>query len=74
MDQLTKLVSEKAGITPEQAQKAVQHVVEFLKDKLPAGLGSHLEGLLGNTGGQPAEGGGGLGDIAAKLGGMLGGK
>ena len=64
MDQLIKMVSEKAGITPEQAHTAVHHVMEFVKDKVPGGL----EGLL--SGG----GSGGLGDIASKLGGLLGGK
>ncbi len=63
MDQLIKMVSEKAGITPEQAHTAVHHVMEFVKDKVPGGL----EGLLSG-------GSGGLGDIAAKLGGLLGGK
>lgn len=68
MDQLIKMVSDKAGISPEQAQTAVHHVMEFVKDKVPGGLGSHLEGLLSGSGS------GGLGDIASKLGGLLGGK
>jgi len=70
MDQLIKSVSEKAGISPEQAQAAVQHVLAFVKDKLPAGVGSHLDGLMsGEGGGMP-----GLGDIAGKLSGLFGGK
>ena len=71
MDQLIKMVSDKAGISPEQAQTAVQQVLAFVKDKLPAGVGSHLDGLMGG-----GEGGGmpGLGDIAGKLGGLFGGK
>ena len=70
MDQLIKTVSEKAGITPEQAQAAVHHVLEFVKDKLPAGVGSHLDGLMsGEGGGMPS-----LGDLAGKLGGLFGGK
>ena len=70
MDQLVKMVSEKAGITPEQAQAAVQQVLAFVKDKMPAGLGSQLDGLMsGEGGGMP-----GLGDLAGKLGGLFGGK
>jgi len=71
MDQLIKTVSEKAGISPEQAQAAVQHVLAFVKEKMPAGLGSHLDGLMGGTtgeGGMPS-----LGDLASKLGGLMGG-
>jgi len=70
MDQLIQSVSEKAGITSEQAKAAVQHVIAFVKEKLPAGVGSHLDGLMsGEGGGMP-----GLGDIAGKLGGLFGGK
>ncbi|MGL6075283.1 MAG: hypothetical protein ACRC8S_14085 [Fimbriiglobus sp.] len=69
MDQLIKLVTEKAGISPEQAQAAVSTVVGFIKEKLPAGLGSQLDGLIGGEagGGMPN-----LGDIAGKLGGLGG--
>jgi hypothetical protein len=51
MEQLIKLVSEKSGITPEQAKSAVDTVLGFLKDKIP-GIGGQLEGLTsGNLGG-----------------------
>ncbi|MBX9585211.1 MAG: hypothetical protein K2X87_33310 [Gemmataceae bacterium] len=65
MDELIKSVAARAGISEEQAKKAVQSVVEFLKAKFPA-IGGQLEGLIQG-------GGGGLGDIAGKIGGMLGG-
>ncbi len=73
MDQLIKTVSEKAGISAEQAQAAITQVMAFVKEKLPAGVGSHLDGLMGGAGG---EGGGmpSLGDLAGKLGGLFGGK
>jgi hypothetical protein len=66
MEQLIKSVSEKAGISPEQAQTAVATVVGFIKDKLPAGLAGQLDGLLAG-GGMPN-----VGDIAGKLGGLGG--
>lgn len=66
MDELIKSVTAKAGVSEEQAKKAVQSVVEFLKAKFPA-IGGQLESLMQG-------GGGGLGDIAGKIGGMLGGK
>ena len=68
MDELIKSVSARAGVSEDQAKKAVQSVVEFLKAKFPA-IGGQLEKLI-----QGGGGGGGLGDIAGKIGGMLGGK
>ncbi len=49
MDELIKTVSEKAGINPEQAKAAVNSVVEFVKNKVPA-VGEHLQGLLSGSG------------------------
>jgi hypothetical protein len=66
VEELVKKVAEKAGISGEQAQKAVQSVMDFLKEKVPM-LGDQLKGMLEG-------GGGGLGNIAEKIGDMLGGK
>ena len=65
MDEIIGKVAEKAGISSEQAKKAVHSVIEFVKDKAPM-IGDQLKGLL--------EGQGGLGGIAGKIGDMLGGK
>jgi hypothetical protein len=46
MEQVIKLVSEKTGITEAQAKTAVETVANFLKDKLPGGLGSQVDSLL----------------------------
>lgn len=62
MEELIKTVTEKAGINPDQAKKAVESVLDFVKAKLPM-LGDQLKGLI--------EGGGS--GIAGKLGGMFGG-
>lgn len=67
MDELVKLVSQKAGISPDAAKKAVETVLGFLKQKLPAPIASQIDGILGG-------GAGGLGGIASGLGGMLGKK
>ena len=69
MEALIKMVSEKTGITEAQASTAVQTVVTFLKDKMPAGLGGQVESFIkGGTGS--------IGDIAGglkdKVGGMFG--
>jgi len=46
MDELIKLVTEKAGISTDQAKAAVDAVLKFLKGKLPGPVGSQIEGVL----------------------------
>ena len=48
MDELVKIVSEKAGISESQARTAVETVMGYLKDKLPAPLDSQVEKALDN--------------------------
>ncbi len=67
MDELIKMVTQKAGINADQATKAVETVVGFLKDKLPAPVAGQIDALLkGDVSG--------LGDVAGKLGGLFGKK
>lgn len=73
MDELIKLVAGKVGISPEQAEQAVHTVLGFLKDKLPAGLGSQLDGFI-SGGGAGGAGGIDLGDIEGAIGGLFGKK
>jgi hypothetical protein len=65
MEELIKLVSEKTGVSEEIAEKAVEVVLDYLKEKLPGPVGGQIDSLLG--------GGGGLADAAKGLGGLLGG-
>jgi len=65
MDELIKLVSEKTGISEELARTAVETVLNYLKEQLPAPIASQIDAVLG---------GGGLEDLAKRLGGILGGK
>jgi ribosomal protein L7/L12 len=67
MEELIKKVSEKTGLSPDQAKSAVETVVNYLKTKLPAPLAGELDSLLAGGGGQ-------LGDLAKGLGGMFGQK
>ena len=67
MEALVNLVSEKAGIAPEIAQKAVDVTLNFLKDKLPAPVAEQINGLLSGE-----EGGGDMGGLAKGLGGLMG--
>jgi uncharacterized protein (DUF2267 family) len=66
MDELVKLVSGKVGISEAQARQAVEVVLGYLKDKLPAPVAGQVEAAL--KGGM-----GGLGDVAGGLG-LLGKK
>lgn len=69
MNELIELVAQKAGITKEQAQKAVETVVEYAKSKLPEPFASQVDSLL--QGNNPAQG---LGGLAKGLGGLFGGR
>ena len=72
MEELIKQVTERAGISEEQARTAVQTVMGYLQNNLPSGVSQQLGGLLGG-----GAGGGGIadraGDLMGGLGGMLGG-
>lgn len=61
MDELVKIVAQKANISPDQAKVAVTAVVDFLKTKLPAPIAAQLDAVL-------------KGDLAGGLGGLLGKK
>lgn len=67
MEELIQRVSEKAGISADQARQAVETVVGYLKEHGP-GMFGKLQGMFG------ASEGGGLGDVMGKLGGLFGKK
>jgi uncharacterized protein (DUF2267 family) len=54
MDELIKLVAAKTGISQEQAKVAVETVIKFLKEKLPAPIAGQLDSLL-KGGGNPED-------------------
>ncbi|MBN1401179.1 MAG: hypothetical protein JXA74_10105 [Anaerolineae bacterium] len=62
MDEVIKLVVDKTGISEENARQAVETVVGFLKDKLPAPIAAQIEGVLE---------GGGAANVLGGLGGLL---
>ena len=65
MEELTKLVSEKTGLSDEMSKVAVDTVIDFLKDKLPDPAGAQLDALLA---------GGDVSSLLGGLGSLLGGK
>jgi hypothetical protein len=72
VDELLKMLQDKANLSGDQAQKAIETVMGFLKDKLPGPIGDQVGKLLGGGDGEGA--GGALGGIGDKLGGMFGKK
>ncbi len=65
MEQLTAQVAQRTGISDEQAQQAVEIVLSFLKERLPAPIAGQIDNVVGGSE-APAEGespGGGLGGI-----------
>jgi hypothetical protein len=50
MEELIELIVEKTGISEEIANKVVDMVVDFLKDKLPEPIAGQLDNLLSGEG------------------------
>ncbi|HEX7175721.1 MAG TPA: hypothetical protein VF240_10720 [Pyrinomonadaceae bacterium] len=75
MDELIKQVAERTGIGEDKARTAVDTVVGFLKERLPAPIAGQLDNVIGGGG---AASGGGIadqaGDVLGSLGGMFGKK
>jgi hypothetical protein len=69
MEELVRLVSEKAGLSEDMSQTAAHTVVGYLKDKLPAPVAGQIDALLAGGGGASQ-----LGGLAKNLGGILGRK
>lgn len=49
MEELVKLVSQKTGIPADQARQAVEVVIKFLKEKLPAPIAGQIDALLSGS-------------------------
>ncbi|HYE25937.1 MAG TPA: hypothetical protein VEG32_12145 [Clostridia bacterium] len=69
MNEIISMVVQKAGISQDQARTAVETVVGALKSRLPESMASHLDSAVSGQGG-----GGAMGGLSDKLGGMLGQK
>jgi hypothetical protein len=70
MDELIKRITEKTGISEDQARSAVNTVAGFLKEKLPAPISGQVDNVLTGAGGAITDK---LGDVAGKVGGIFGG-
>jgi hypothetical protein len=62
VEELIRLVSNKTGISEDQARTAVEIVINYLKEHLPAPIAGQIDNVLGRSG--PREDAvGALGDI-----------
>lgn len=69
MEQLIKMISEKAGISTEQSTKALGAVTNFLKEKMPLGIGSQVESFIKGGNGSTSNV---AGDVKEKISGIFG--
>jgi hypothetical protein len=69
MDELVKMVAEKAGISESQAKKAVATVIDFMNDKLPPPIGGRLDDFLEGNASEDT-----MSQLTEGLGGLLGKK
>ena len=74
MDELINQVVAKTGISEEQARTAVETVVGFLKERLPAPIAGQVDGALAGSAGVIGGLAGKAGDVIGDLGSMFGGK
>jgi hypothetical protein len=72
MNELINLIVQKTGISQENAQKAAQTAIDFLKSKLPAPIAGQVDAVLaGDMSGVAGQAGEML---KGKLGGAFGGE
>jgi nucleoid DNA-binding protein len=64
-EELVKLVAQKTGLSEDIARTAVDTVLSYLKEKLPAPIATQIDAVMG-MGSM-----GGLGDIGKNLGGLF---
>ncbi len=68
MDELIKRITEKTGISEDQARSAVNTVSGFLKEKLPEPIAGQVDNVLSGAGGLTDT----LGSAASKVGSLFG--
>jgi hypothetical protein len=73
MDDLIKMITEKTGISMDQAKGAIETVMGFIGDKLPGPIADQVKGLIGGGEGGDAGGGDVMDKAKDALGGFFGG-
>jgi len=70
MNDIIKMVASKTGLSEAMAKVAVEMVLSHVKSKLPDGLGSQIDSLLGGS--SSSESSNPLGGLTDQLGGLFG--
>ena len=68
MEELIKRITEKTGISEDQARSAINTVSGYLKEKLPAPIAGQVDNILSGAGGASDT----LGNAASKIGDLFG--
>ena len=68
MDELVKRVTERTGLSEDKAKTAIDTVVGFLKERLPAPIAGHVDTALNAAGGTIVDK---ASDLIGGLGGMF---
>jgi hypothetical protein len=67
VEELIKRITEKTGISEDQARSAINTVSGYLKEKLPAPIAGQVDNILSGGGASDT-----LGNAASKMGGIFG--
>lgn len=77
MSEITDLLEQKAGLSPDKAQEVEQLVLQHIGSRIPPQFQGMFNSLLGggaSADGQPAESGGGLGSLLGEASSFFGNK
>jgi hypothetical protein len=77
MSEITDLLQQKVGLSPEQAQQVEQLVTQHLMSRVPSEFQGILGGVLGSGAGaegQPSAGSGGLSGLLSQATSLFGSK
>jgi hypothetical protein len=69
VEELIKRVSERTGMPEDKAKTAIETVVGFLKERLPAPIAGHVDSALESAGGTIVDK---ASDLMGNIGGMFG--
>lgn len=71
-NELIDRVTAKTGLSAVQAKGAIDSVIGFLKEKLPAPIGSQLDSIVSGAGGSTAGGDGLMDKAKGAIGNLMG--
>jgi hypothetical protein len=67
MNEIVRMVSQKTGMDEAKSKQAVDTVLGFLRNKLPAPIASQVENVISGNGGAVGKAMGGMGNVAKNV-------